>query len=173
MALVRMRTLMAIVASLSAHLVFASTAFANDCSRFAEHRDSYLYRSSAGMEQALAQMAQQRGVPIEAAAFYWGGDLMRADDPTSLRSLSLLTLASYGWRNNTERAETAMARIFLERDHAFAGLLVGLMLSDDQGEADLYQARAYLADASRAGNRDADAFLALFDRCHRRAMAFN
>ena len=120
MALVRMRTLMAIVASVSAHLVFASAALANDCTRFAEHRDSYLYRTSAGMEQALAQMAQQRGVPVEAAAFYWGGDLMRANDPASLRSLALLTLASYGWRNNADRAETAMARIFNERGHAFA-----------------------------------------------------
>ena len=173
MALVRMRTLMAIVASVSAHLVFASTAFADDCSRFAQHRDSYLYNTSAGMEQALAQMAQQRGVPVQAAAFYWGGDLMRANDPTSLRSLSLLTLASYGWRDNTDRAETAMERIFNERGHAFAGLLVGLMLSDDQGAADFYQARAYLADASRAGSSDAESFLALFDRCHRRAMAFN
>ena len=169
----RMKTWLVVCASALASVLVTTSAWADDCSRFAQHRDSYLYNTSAGMEQALAQMAQQRGVPVEAAAFYWGGDLMRANDPASLRSLSLLTLASYGWRNNTDRAETAMARIFNERHHAFAGLLVGLMLSDEQGQADHYQARAYLADASRAGSTDAEAFLALFDRCHRRTMAFN
>ncbi|WP_300531470.1 hypothetical protein [Maricaulis sp.] len=163
----------AAIASLALQLAATDAAEASDCDRFAQHRDSYLYRASAGMGQALEQLAAQRQVPREAAAFYWGGDLMRSSDPSSPRSLALLTLATYDWAGHESRAEAAMADIFHNRGNAFAGLLVGLMLSDQRGAPDAYRARAYLRDASRAGNDEARAFLGLFDACHGRAIAFN
>ncbi len=167
------RSLIAMTASAAAHLAFAGAAFANDCDRYEHHRDAYLYRAGAAMSQAVTQMAQQRNVPVEAAAFYWGGDLMRAGDPASMRSLALLTLASYEWEGHETRAEAALERMFADRGQVYAGFLAGLMLSDDRGPADPYRARAYLRDAADAGSTDADAFLALFDACHGRAMAFN
>lgn len=167
------RFVFALAASVAAHLAVTDAALANDCDRFAEHRDGYLYRAGAGMGQALDQLAAQRQVPREAAAFYWGGDLIRAGDASSQRSLALLTLATYEWAGHESRAENAMADIFHNRGNAFAGLLVGLMLSDARGQQDNYRARAYLRDASRAGNTDAGAFLGLFDACHGRALASN
>lgn len=163
----------AAAASLALQFAVTASAEASNCDRFAQHRDGYLDRAAAGMSQALDQLAAQRQVPREAAAFYWGGDLMRAGDASSQRSLALLTLATYEWAGHESRAETAMADIFHNRGNAFAGLLVGLMLSDRRGEPDNYRARAYLRDASRAGNEEARAFLGLFDACHGRALAAN
>jgi hypothetical protein len=170
---IRTRHVMGIATSLVIHIWLAGQAMADDCSRFEQHRDGYLYSTSTGMTQALEGMARQRGVPVEVAAFYWGGTLMQNSDPASLRSLAQLTLATYNWPGNEQRAETAMARIFDERNGRFAGLLVGLMLSDRRGSADSYRARAYLADASRRGSADAAAFLRMHDACYGRAMALN
>lgn len=169
----KIRTCFALAASAALHLAFAGTALANDCERYEHHRDAYLYRAGAAMSQAVNQMAEQRNVPVEAAAFYWGGDLMRAGDPASMRSLALLTLASYEWDGHEERAEAALERLFMERGQVYAGFLAGLMLSDDRGPADPYRARAYLRDTANAGSSDAEAFLGLFDACHGRTMAFN
>ena len=102
-----------------------------------------------------------------------GGDLMRAGDPASMRSLALLTLATYSWEGHETRAEAALERMFMERGQVYAGFLAGLMLSDERGPADRYRARAYLRDAANAGSSDAEAFLGLFDACHGRAIAFN
>ncbi len=164
---------LAIAFSMGACLLFAGNALANDCDRYEHHRDAYLYRAGASMAQAVNQMAQQRNVPVEAAAFYWGGDLMRAGDPASMRSLALLTLATYSWEGHETRAEAALERMFMERGQVYAGFLAGLMLSDERGPADSYRARAYLRDAADAGSSDAEAFLGLFDACHGRAIAFN
>jgi len=168
-----MRILFAAATSLVAHIALAGTAVADDCDRYEQHRDAYLYRAGAGMAQAVNQMAESRNVPVEAAAFYWGGDLLRAGDPASMRSLALLTLASYNWDGHEQRAEAALERLFMERQQVYAGFLAGLMLSDDRGPADPYRARAYLRDAADAGSSDAEAFLGLFDACHGRAIAFN
>jgi hypothetical protein len=169
----RTRHLFGLAASLVLHAWFGSAAFADDCSRYAQYRDSYLYQAAAGIDHSLQAMAHQRGVPVETAAFYWGGTLLQETDPESLRTLAQLTLATYSWEGQSERAETAMARIFDERGGVLAGVLVGLMLSDDHGRQDRYRARAYLADAASRGNRDGEAYLALYDACHGRAMALN
>ena len=147
-----------------------SGAQSANCQRYAQHRDSYTQAVSAGMEQQLGSMATQRQVPVQAAAFYWGGALMQAGDT---RTLAQLTLATARWPGNAERAETAMTRISDERQGALAALLAGLMLSDGQAIDDPYRARAYLTDASRRGNTDATAFLGLFDACHSRRVAMN
>lgn len=141
-----------------------------DCARYGQHRDSYLRGVSAGMEQQLNSMAAQRQVPVQAAAFYWGGALMQAGDT---RTLAQLTLATARWPGQAERAEMAMTRISDERGGDLAALLAGLMLSDGQGIDDPYRARAYLTDASRRGNTDATAFLGLYDACHSRRVALN
>jgi len=159
--------------SLMLFFALAGPVLANDCSRYAQHRDGYLHRASAGMDRALQTMARQRGVPVSAAAFYWGGSLMQSNDRASMRTLAQLTLATYEWTGNEARAETAMARIFDERGGRYAGLLVGLMLSDRRGDADPFRARSYLVDAARAGSDDARAFLQMHDACFGRRMALN
>ena len=173
MAHTRTRYFIGISFSLVLHVFLAGQALADDCSRFAQHRDGYLHRASAGMGRALETMAHQRGVPVPAAAFYWGGALMQSNDRASLRTLAQLTLATYEWSGNEDRAETAMARIYDERGGVFAGVLVGLMLSDRRGEADPYRARAYLVDSARRGNEDARAFLQMHDACFGRRIALN
>ena len=122
------------------------------------------------MEQQLGSMAAQRQVPVQAAAFYWGGALMQAGDT---RTLAQLTLATARWPGNAERAEVAMTRISDEHHGDLAALLAGMMLSDGRGTDDPYRARAYLVDASRRGNADATAFLGLYDACHTRRVALN
>jgi hypothetical protein len=141
-----------------------------DCQRYAQHRDNYLQTVGAGMEQQLGSMAAQRQVPVQAAAFYWGGALMQAGDT---RTLAQLTLATARWPGNAARAEVAMTRISDEHHGDLAALLAGMMLSDGRGIDDPYRARAYLVDASRRGNTDATAFLGLYDACHTRRVALN
>ncbi|RKR03930.1 hypothetical protein [Maricaulis maris] len=141
-----------------------------DCQRYGQHRDTYLLGVSAGMEEQLEAMARQRQVPVQAAAFYWGGALMQAGDT---RTLAQLTLATAGWPGQGARAERAMARISDEHQGDLAALLAGLMLSDGRGTDDPYRARAYLTDASRRGNTDATAFLGLYEACHSRRVALN
>ena len=141
-----------------------------DCQRYGQHRDSYLQGVSAGMEQQLGAMALQRQVPVQAAAFYWGGALLEAGDT---RALAQLTLATARWPGQAERAERAMTRISDEHHGDLAALLAGLMLSDGRAIDDPYRARAYLTDACRRGNQDATAFLGLFDACHSRRVALN
>jgi hypothetical protein len=151
----------------------ATAAFADDCSRFNDARDNYLGATAAGMTQALDQMARQRDIPVDVAAFYWGGTLLQADDARSLDSLAQLTLASYGWPGNASRAETTMTRIADEHGSASAALFAGLMFSDQSGTRDSYRARAYLVQAARQGNRDAVAFLPMYDACYARNIALN
>lgn len=170
---IRTRHVFGLFASLVLHFWLAGHAFADDCSRYAQHREAYLQSASHGMEGMLRRMAAERGVTRDVAAFYWGGQLLQGDDPEALRTLAQLTLTTYRWADNRDRAETAMARIFDERGGHFAGLLTGLMLSDDHGPQDPWRARSYLVDAAERGNADAAAFLPLYDACHRRAMAFN
>jgi TPR repeat protein len=169
----RTRHFVGLAASLALHVWFGSSALADDCGRYAQYRDSYLYQASAGIDRSLETMASRRGVPVETAAFYWGGSLLQETDPASLRTVAQLTLATYAWSGRADRAETAMARIFDERGGVFAGLLTGLMLSDDRGPPDHYRARVYLSEAATRGNADARAYLALYDACHDRAMALN
>ncbi len=169
----RTRYLMGLAASLALHLWAAGPALANDCAVYAQHRDAYLYRTGSGMDRMLQRMAQQRGTTPALAAFYWGGTLLQSDDPETLRTLAQITLASYGWPEQREQAESAMARIFEERGGQFAGLLSGLMLSDDRGPKDPWRARVYLQDAARQGSQEAEAFLRLYDACTGRQMALN
>jgi|GEM_PF-2415010 len=140
------------------------------CQRYAQHRDSYLQAVGSAMEQQLGSMAAQRQIPVQAAAFYWGGALMQAGD---MRTLAQLTLATARWPGNAGRAELAMTRISDERQGDLAALLAGMLLSDGRGTDDPYRARAYLVDASRRGNADATAFLGLYDACHTRHVALN
>lgn len=170
---IRPRQIAGLVASLVLIAIAAVPAQADNCDRYAQHRDAYLYRTAAAMEVMLNRMAGQRQMSPRLAAFYWGGELLQSDDPETLRTLAQLTLATYAWPDHRERAETAMTRIFDDRGGAFAGLLAGLMLSDERGPRDPWRARAYLSDAARAGSADAAAFLPLYDACHGRRMAAN
>lgn len=169
----RFRYSLALAVSLGLHAWFGASAFADDCSRFAAARDNYLGQTGAGMTRALEQMARQREIPVNAAAFYWGGTLLQADDRASLASLAQLTLATYQWQDNSDRAEHAMTRIADEHGSPVAALYAGLMFSDDRGARDLYRARAYLTEAARGGNRDAAAFLPMHDACFGQRMALN
>jgi len=169
----RFRYSLALAVSLGLHTWFGASAFADDCSRFAAARDAYLGQTSDGMTRALEQMARQRQIPVGAAAFYWGGNLLQADDRVSYASLAQLTLATYQWQGNSDRAETTMTRIADEHGSRVAALYAGLMFSDDRGARDPYRARAYLAEAAQGGNRDAASFLAMHDACFGRRMALN
>ena len=153
--------------------LFTQPVNADECERYGVHRDTYLSQSGAGAEQALRQMASQRRVPQEAAAFYWGAQLMRQSDEASLDALAQLTLVTYGWDDNRDRAETAMTRLADERGSARAAFYAGLMLSDGQGPQDPYRARLYLRDAARAGDDNASAFLGLYEACDSLMMAAN
>lgn len=148
-------------------------ALADDCSRFAAARDHYLGTTSEGMTRALDQMARQRQIPVDVAAFYWGGTLLQADDRASLASLAQLTLATYQWQGNWERAEHTMTRIADEHGSRVAALYAGLMFSDNRGARDPWRARAYLAEAAQGGNQDAAAFLTMHDACFGQRMALN
>ncbi|WP_417470965.1 hypothetical protein [Maricaulis sp.] len=168
-----LRNSLALAAGLGLLAGFGAPALADDCARFAAARDNYLGQTGDGMRQALEQMARQRQVPVEAAAFYWGGTLLQADDRASLASLAQLTLATYQWAGNSDRAEHAMTRIADEHGSRVAALYVGLMFSDDRGARDPYRARAYLAEAADGGNRDAAAFLPMHDACFGQRIASN
>lgn len=169
----RLRYSVALALSLGLHAWFGASAFADDCSRFADARDAYLGQTGDGMTAALEQMARQRQIPVEAAAFYWGGTLLQANDRASLASLAQLTLATYQWEGQSDRAEHAMTRIADEHGSRVAALYAGLMFSDGRGAPDPYRARAYLAEAARGGNRDAAAFLTMHDACFGQRMAAN
>lgn len=169
----RLRYSLALAMSLGLHAWFGASALADDCTRFAAARDSYLGQTGDNMTAALEQMASQRDIPVEAAAFYWGGSLLQADDRASLASLAQLTLATYQWQDNAARAENTMTRIADEHGSRVAALYAGLMFSDNRGARDPYRARAYLADAARGGNRDAAAFLPMHDACFGQRMASN
>ncbi|MDG1419198.1 MAG: hypothetical protein P8J78_08420 [Maricaulis sp.] len=176
---VRIRPFALIAVSAVLHFWLASVAVADTalhtgsdaCDRYEDGRNAYLMRASVGMDRALETMAHQRNVPVATAAFYWGGILLQSDDNASLRSLAQLTLATYRWDGHEARAERAMARIFDEHGGGFAGLLTGLMLTDDLGPRDTIRARSYLLDAARVGNQDAGAFLRLHDACYDRVFA--
>ncbi|WP_417494429.1 hypothetical protein [Maricaulis sp.] len=169
----RLHSSLAVALSLGLQAGFTAPALADDCSRFAQARDAYLGQTGDGMAAALEQMARQRNIPVEAAAFYWGGTLLQADDRASLASLAQLTLATYQWDDNSDRAEHAMTRIADEHGSRVAALYAGLMFSDGRGVPDPYRARAYLADAAQGGNRDAAAFLPMHDACFGQRMALN
>lgn len=169
----RLRYSLVLTVSLGLHAWFGASALADDCSRFADARDHYLGVTSDGMTRALDQMARQRQIPVEVAAFYWGGTLLQADDRASLASLAQLTLATYRWQGNWERAEHTMTRIADEHDSRVAALYAGLMFSDNRGTRDPWRARAYLAEAAQGGNRDAAAFLEMHDACFGRHVALN
>jgi hypothetical protein len=140
----RFRLPLALAISLGLHAWFGAAAFADDCSRFAAARDAYLGQTGAGMTRSLEQMARQRQIPVDVAAFYWGGSLLQANDRASLASLAQLTLATYQWQDNSERAERTMTRIADEHGSRVAALYAGLMFSDNRGARDPYRARAYL-----------------------------
>ena len=159
--------------SIGAALIGVSHASADSCSDYGVHRDAYLDHVGSGMARQLDAMAARRGVPVEAAAFYWGGTLMQAGDPVSLDSLAQLTLATARWPGQAERAERAMERISMEHGSQMASLLAGLMLSDGRGVDDPYRARAYLSGAARSGNRDASAFMGMLEACEGRRVAFS
>ncbi len=169
----RFRLPLALAISLGLHAWFGAAAFADDCTRFAAARDSYLSQTGEGMARALEQMANQRRIPVDAAAFYWGGALLQADDRASLASLAQLTLATYQWLGNADRAEHTMTRIADERGSRVAAFYAGLMFSDNRGARDPWRARIYLAQAAQGGNRDAAAFLLLHDACFGLRMALN
>ncbi|MFS2317026.1 hypothetical protein RMQ97_03715 [Maricaulis sp. D1M11] len=154
------------LAALTSMMGLAAAAEADNCQIFAQHRDAYLSAASAGMDQAITNMAQQRNVSREAAAFYWGSQLMQQGDPTSLRQLAQLALTTYYWDGADDRSETSMVRIFEERGGDYAGFLAGLMLSDDRGPQDLERARSLLERAQAAGNTEAGPYIGLFDACH-------
>lgn len=168
-----LRFSLALALSLGLHGGFVGPVFADDCSRLAAARDNYLGQTSEGMTAALERMARQRQIPVDAAAFYWGGALLRAEDRASLASLAQLTLATYHWQGNSDRAEHAMTRIADEHGSRVAALYAGLMFSDNRGARDPWRARAYLAGAAQGGNRDAASFLAMHDACFGRNLALN
>ncbi|SDM28389.1 hypothetical protein [Maricaulis salignorans] len=168
-----LRYSLALALGLAVQAGWGASAQADDCSRFAAARDSYLGQTSDGMTAALEQMARQRQIPVDAAAFYWGGTLLQADDRASLASLAQLTLATYQWQGHWERAEHAMTRIADEHGSRVAALYAGLMFTDNRGARDPYRARAYLAESARGGNRDAAAFLDMHDACSGHRMALN
>jgi hypothetical protein len=143
------------------------------CARYAYHRDIYLERAGQGASAALRNMAAQRGVPEEAATFYWAASLMRNSDRGSQDLLAQITLASAGWENGWERAEAAMVRQAEERGSVMARFLAGLMLSDDYGPKDPFRARAYLEEARAGGQSEAGSFLALYDACGTTRIAAN
>lgn len=160
---------------LGAALIGASQVLAlqpdDSCDRYGAARDLFLDRTAAGIAPHIDTMAAQRGVPREAAAFYWAGALLRSGDEGSMDTLAHLTLASGQWPGQAARAERALERIHADHGSTTAGLLAGLLLSDGRGEDDPYRARAYLADAERAGHSHAGYFRELFDTCHGRRLA--
>ena len=160
------KTVWLLFAAFAAGTALSAAADADDCAAYDRHRDQYLAAAGAGAESMLMRMAGERGVPVEAAAFYWAGDLLRRGDAASLDALAQLTLATYSWRDGQARAEGAMTRLAEEYGSAQAFFYAAMMLSDGRGPADPRRARAYFEEARDAGSAEAAAYLRLYEACH-------
>ncbi|WP_138513798.1 hypothetical protein [Maricaulis alexandrii] len=163
--------MIAIAWGLGAALIGAASAQSRDCARYEAERAQYVATAINGITPHVHAMAIQRDIAPEVATFYWAGALIQADDAGSRNTLADLTLASSVWPGQSQRAYQALERLYAEDRNLRAGLLAGLALSGQDGEADPIRARAYLAEIAREGRPEAQAFLALFDACHGRRMA--